>query len=419
MEMREDTVFQAFREIIRIPSVTGTEGEEQVCAFLEKMLGEYGIASERITRVPGRPNLLAEIRAEHPTEPPLVLISHVDVVPAEAEEWRRPPFSADLAESRVWGRGTVDTKHLTMMELYAFVHLKGHEVEMNRDVRFLATIDEEQGSEYGMGWVRQERPELFRGAVVINEGGGFPLRINGKNYVMLTVGEKAVCRGRLRTVETDDGSAMLKMAGGLRQIFGTEGALQAGNRATQEAMRAEAGTAEWDNPVGADIFGYSGQNSITMRNYRIGVKHGEHPAAAEAEVDFKVLPGAVREEVEAYLRDSLKGTEVQWEVLSWEESVESGAADPHLQEFIGMLTEACSRNGFEGGVMPMLALGRTDGRFFAGMDSAVYGCSPLLMGDSFDAILPRVHGKDENILETSFRFGCRVLDEVIARTAGI
>ena len=94
---------------------------------------------------------------------------------------------------------------------------------------------------------------------------------------------------------------------------------------------------------------------------------------------------------------------------------ESNFENSHLKQLVNDLEEACRRFGFDGGVLPMLALGRTDGRFFGSAGSMVYGCSPLLMGDSFDAILPKVHGKDESILETSYEFGAQVLDEVIQK----
>ena len=101
------------------------------------------------------------------------------------------------------------------------------------------------------------------------------------------------------------------------------------------------------------------------------------------------------------------------EVLGYEAGFESNFENSHLKQLVNDLEEACRRFGFDGGVLPMLALGRTDGRFFGSAGSMVYGCSPLLMGDSFDAILPKVHGKDESILETSYEFGAQVLDEVI------
>ncbi len=118
---------KAFMELLRIPSVTGSSGEEKACAFLESILADHGITGERICREPDRPNLLAVIRAEHPQKEPLVLISHIDVVDGDPEKWSHPVFGGEQDGGRIWGRGTLDTKQLTMMELYAFLSLKGQE----------------------------------------------------------------------------------------------------------------------------------------------------------------------------------------------------------------------------------------------------------------------------------------------------
>lgn len=425
MSMTEGEILQRFLEFLRIPSVTGSPGEEQACAFLERILDGYGIGHHRVSRNPARPNLVAKIPAANPTQPPMLLISHIDVVDGSEEAWSHPVFSAHRAEGRIWARGTLDTKHLTMMELYAFVHLKGHEAELTRDVYFIATIDEEGGSADGMGYLRQAEPELFARGMVINEGGGFPLRINGESYLMLTVGEKAVCRVRLQAEGTGghasapgDDQAMLKMAAALKAVFSHEGELTCGSRSTWETMRSIVGSEEWDNPVGRDIFGYSGQNSIGMRAYQLGQRSNVIPAWVEALLEFKVLPGSRPEDITAYLDRVLEGCQVRCTVESFEDGFESNMTNSALARLAAELEDSCARFGFRARVLPMLALGRTDGRFFAGTESLVYGCSPTLMGDSFDVVLPKVHGNDESILEESFLFGCRVLNELICKYCG-
>lgn len=413
---------EAFLEFIRIPSITGSEGEEKACAFLEEILNEHGISSERIEKTPERPNLLAVIRAAHPEKEPLVLISHIDVVDGDEEKWTHPVFGAERAEGRIWGRGTLDTKHLTMMELYSFLQLKGREEELNRDVWFLATVDEEKGSEYGMAYVKTVRPELFSHAVVINEGGGFPLYINGKNYMMLTVGEKAVCKVKIKAEGTGghasapgDNQAIQKLSKGLFHIFSAEKELTCGSRRTYETMKQITESEEWDNPVGADIFGYAGQNSIGMRGYQIGERSNVIPAKAETTLEFKVLPETMEEDIRTFLEKHLKGDEVSFEILGFEPGFESSFENSRLRDLTDSLQDACRRHGLDCEVLPMLALGRTDGRFFGSEGSMVYGCSPLLMGDSFDVVLPKVHGNDESILEESYEFGVNVLYDIISR----
>lgn len=420
--MDAQAIKQAFIDLIRIPSITGSAGEAQACAYLEQLLDAHGISHERICRDPQRPNLLAWLRAENPTREPIVLISHIDVVAGVPEKWSHGVFSGDIADGRIWGRGTLDTKQLTMMELYAFLNLIGKEAQLNRDVYFLATIDEEGGSCYGMEYVKQVRPELFQNAMVINEGGGFPLHINGKDYMMLTVGEKAVCKIRIwadgiggHASAPSDDQAMLKLSKGLQNIFAAEKQLQCGSHHTYNTMREIVGSEDWDNAVGADIFGYAGQNSIGLRNYQIGSRSNVVPARAETVLEFKVLPYTEEAEITAFLDKQLEGLPVHYEVLSYEPGFESHFDNSRLKELVADLNEACTRYGFTGQVLPMLALGRTDGRFFGSEGSMVYGCSPLLMGDSFDVVLPKVHGHNESILEASFTFGCQVLDEIIAK----
>lgn len=142
-----------------------------------------------------------------------------------------------------------------------------------------------------------------------------------------------------------------------------------------------------------------------MRNYKIGERSNVIPAHVEAVLEFKVLPYGSQEEIETFVRKQIDGLPLEMEVLGYEAGFESNFENSHLKQLVNDLEEACRRFGFDGGVLAVLALGRTDGRFFGSAGSMVYGCSPLLMGDSFDAILPKVHGKDESILETSYEFG--------------
>ena len=119
----------------------------------------------------------------------LILMSHTDVVAAQASQWKFPPFEAQEVDGYIYGRGTVDTKQLTAMELTAFLALKEKRIPLKQDVYFLATSDEESGSAYGPSgfWImrlqlvkrQKQARELFQGSDVISEGGGFPV-VGGK-----------------------------------------------------------------------------------------------------------------------------------------------------------------------------------------------------------------------------------------------
>ena len=152
-----------------------------------------------------------------------------------------------------------------------------------------------------------------------------------------------------------------------------------------------------------------------MRGYQIGERSNVIPAKAETTLEFKVLPETMEEDIRTFLEKHLKGDEVSFEILGFEPGFESSFENSRLRDLTDSLQDACRRHGLDCEVLPMLALGRTDGRFFGSEGSMVYGCSPLLMGDSFDVVLPKVHGNDESILEESYEFGVNVLYDIISR----
>ncbi len=188
------------KELVRMNTTNPPGQEKQLLTFLADILENEGIGYTIQETAPGRGNLLAWLPArEAGKQPPLVLLSHVDVVAAVPEQWSYPPFEAAEADGYIYGRGTVDTKQLTVMELYAFLALKDQE-KRNRDVYFLATGDEESGSRYGLEWFLEHEitvdgtcmtgKELLKDSDVISEGGGFPVVSKGKEFYLCESGQK-------------------------------------------------------------------------------------------------------------------------------------------------------------------------------------------------------------------------------------
>ena len=414
-----------FRAFLQIPSITATAGEEQAARWVESRLAAEGIASERVEAAPGRPNVLACLTAARESAlPPLVLISHVDVVAAEEKRWSQPPFGAAVDGGRIFARGSLDTKQLTLMELEAFCALHRRGAPLARTVWLIASIDEEAGSRFGMEAVKRARPELFRQAVVWNEGGGFPLHSGGRDYMTLTMGEKACCHIRVTARGTAGHAAapgreqaIVHLAAALRQIFLHTDGLPAGSCGVAKAMRQALGTDAPDNALAAQLLAYAQHGTADMRRYRIGQRVNVLPAAAQAELTLRLLPGATAQQTEAWLAQCLAGTQAEGELLDFEPGFAAEPLSPEGMALTAALRTACRENGLACEVLPMLALGRTDGRFFGTEGSSVFGCSPLLPADAFDAILPKVHGDNESITQASFAFGCRVLDKLISALA--
>jgi len=407
------------RELVSIPSVTGTPGEGQAVAWLEGALSRKGIPSERVG-MPERPNLVARLRGSDPSLKPLVLLSHIDVVPADEAAWRHPPFGGVVDGGRLYGRGTLDTKQLTVMELAAF--LKLHEAgRTRRDVVLAATVDEEKGSAMGAALLSSEIPELFLRAIAFSEGGGFPLRIGGQAFLTMTMGEKACCRVKL-TAEgrsghagaPGDDQAVVKLCCGLRAVLEGVRGLPAGG-AVRGAMAALAGETP-DNPLAAEFLAYSGAAGIAVPPFQIGEKVNVLPAGASVTLEIRPLPGATRADVEGWLDAWLTGTGAACEIQWFQPGVLCPPDGKLARTVAACAEEAAAARGFSAKVLPMLALGRTDGRFF-GEESSVFGFSPLGPEDAFDDILPTVHGANESVSLSGFEFGAGVFSDLVTHLA--
>ena len=145
-------------------------------AYLGNLLDQAGIPYESVESAPGRGNLWARLSgtpdADGNTQPALVLLHHIDVVPANAAHWSVDPLSGEQADGYIYGRGAIDTKGLGIVQLQAFLALAASEQPLNRDVWYMATADEEAGGFFGAGWLIENRPDLFADVgYLLNEGG--------------------------------------------------------------------------------------------------------------------------------------------------------------------------------------------------------------------------------------------------------
>lgn len=396
--MNFERILEEFNKILKIPSITGNELD--VIKFLENILDEYNISHKRVCLDENRPNLIAKIKGENPNLPPVILISHIDVVDGVEENWTYPMFSAENVDDRIFARGTLDTKHLTMMQLYAMLQI---DFVPKQDIYFLATSDEEAGSKFGMEYVKKACPELFKNAIVINEGGGFPLLINNQEYIMMTIGEKSLSQIEITPKSTANKSdAILTLSSALKEIFSDTEIIKKGNLQTHNFMKQILKKDTLDNSLGQELYRYSSSGSVNMKNFSIDFNDD-----MKAIIEFKLLPDFSIEELLEYLSNKLQSIDVNINVLSDEIGF---VVDIDKNKYIfDDIESICKSEGVNYKILPMLALGRTDGRFFGSSGADVLGISPTKMEDSFDIILPKVHGDNESISIASFKFGCEVI----------
>lgn len=205
VDAARDEVVALTQALVRIPTVnTGvmpTGNELPAIELLRDKLAAEGITGEVFESAPNRANLVARLRGSGEAKS-LMFMGHVDVVPVEDEaQWTRPPFGAEIADGRIWGRGAADMKGAVAASTMAMILLRRAGVPLRGDLVLAAGADEETGGDYGFGWLATHHPEAIRADYAINEGGGNPIKRAGMLTYPINVGEK----GRLEVEITVKG----------------------------------------------------------------------------------------------------------------------------------------------------------------------------------------------------------------------
>ena len=193
----EEEVTDLLSDLIRFDT-TNPPGNETVAAkYLAETLGEEGFACEVLKSSPGRGSVITRLKGED-DKPSLLLLSHLDVVAADVNEWSVDPFSGLVKDGFVWGRGALDMKSITAIEVMVMKLLKRNGIQPKGDVILAATADEEAGGRAGVHWLVHNHPEKIRADYVINEGGGFGLPIDGRLMFTVQTAEKGVMWLKIR-----------------------------------------------------------------------------------------------------------------------------------------------------------------------------------------------------------------------------
>ncbi len=182
------------QQYVRIDTSNPPGKELAGARFLAVILGKNGINAEIIESAPGRANVYARLPGKQ-HESGLLLLNHIDVVPADKEGWTRPPFGAELRLNQLYGRGTLDMKGIAVCELLAFIDLVRSHRTPARDIVFLATADEEAGGQMGVAWLLQHRPDIFAGIrYALNEGGITETTQENIRYFGIEIGTKVMVK---------------------------------------------------------------------------------------------------------------------------------------------------------------------------------------------------------------------------------
>ena len=186
-QLQHDAV-ELLQRYLRVDTTNPPGNESRAIDFFAEVLKKEGIPFETAEKVPGRGNLWARLKGG--SKPALILLNHTDVVPATQEAWSIGVFSGAVRDGYVYGRGALDMKSTAILQLAAFLALDKSEKSLNRDVIFMATADEESGGSFGVGWLSQQRPELFKDVGFLLTEGGAGYIINGKPVFSVELTQK-------------------------------------------------------------------------------------------------------------------------------------------------------------------------------------------------------------------------------------
>ena len=180
------------QNLLRINTTNPPGNEIEAVKYLSGVLTKEAIPHQIFEPAPGRASLVARLKGNG-SKRPLLLTSHLDVVPAEGKKWERAPFSGDLKDGFIWGRGALDMKQMTVMELMMLLTVKREGLPLSRDLIFAAVADEEAGCKWGSKWLVANKPELIDAEYALNEVGGFSLHIDRHVFYPIGVAEKGFC----------------------------------------------------------------------------------------------------------------------------------------------------------------------------------------------------------------------------------
>jgi acetylornithine deacetylase/succinyl-diaminopimelate desuccinylase-like protein len=440
----EQEVTDFLSGLIRINTTNPPGNETPAAKYTTRALEEDGFKCEQFESAPGRGNVVTRLKGTG-EKPSLLLLSHLDVVAANPKEWSVDPFGGMVKDGFVWGRGALDMKSMTAMEVMVMKLLKRNNMKLEGDVILAATADEEKGGEAGAGWLVHNHPEKIRADYVLNEGGGLAIPANGKNIYTIQTAEKGILWFKVKakgrpghgSVPGAADNAIMRMNRVVEKLGNYRSRIslvpivkQFLNEVAKENKLLQQGVSLLlENPeMGDQVLDMLTQKdkaiaeeirarlrtTVTPTIIHGGVKENIIPSECEAVFDCRILPGQTTTGALNEMKNLLKDVgleKLEFETIQANEPSESPSNTSLYEQIVGTLKEFepnCS-------VVPILLTGGTDSRFFRNMGSTCYGFQPLRADVPYGEMLKTIHGIDERISIKNLVFGTSVLCDVVEK----
>ncbi len=432
----EQEAVRICRELIRIDTSNYGDGsgpgERAAADYVMDLLTEVGLEPQLTESDPGRASVVVRTTGRDRDRPGLVLHGHLDVVPAQAEDWQVDPFAAEERDGCIWGRGAVDMKDMDAMLLANLRHLARSGEAPPRDIVWAFFADEEAGGVKGAGHVVAEHPEWFEGCTeAISEVGGFSVTLPDhatggaptRAYLLQTA-EKGIAWLRLHAHgRAGHGSvpnaqnAVVRLAEAIARIDAhpwprTYIASVSELFDQVAAITGEEFDSEDPEAILAQLGGARPFIEGTLRdtsNFTMltsGYKHNVIPQTATAALDCRFLPGHDDELMDTIAE--LAGEHVEVEIVHKDVALEA----PFEAEIVESMTRALLKEDPGARVLPYCLSGGTDNKHLSRLGITGYGFAPLLLPDDLDFV-GMFHGIDERVPVEALEFGTRVLRRLI------
>ena len=428
--------------LIRFDTTNPPGNERPAADYVAAALRGAGLEPQVLEPRDNRASVLVRLRSPNATERPLLLMAHLDVVPAEPAQWTHPPFAGEIHDGYVWGRGAVDSKNTVSIFLVALLVVARQEWALNRDLIFAATADEEMGGVNGIEWLVENYPELLDAEYALNEGGGFTIRIGDRQVTVVQTAEKGASDIDLVAHGTPGHSSIPHDDNPIYHLAGTIGRLaeqpmphsptptvrrffetlaqehpdpavsQACRDALDAGKCAEAlASLPCDESVRLMLDAML-RNTAAPTMLEAGTKRNVIPSQATARLSGRALPGYDMDGFMAELRP-LIGEKVEIVQGNFRAGQEVAADTP----LFDAIARVMKREDPESIVAPYMITGGTDARFLVPQGMIVYGFLPM-RSESGVSMMELAHAHDERIsldnLEYGVRLTCAVIREFCA-----
>lgn len=418
----EDRAVGLLQQLIRHRTVNPPGNERALQEELAAEFQQAGFEVSLLGRAPERPNLVARLRGAA-DGPVLGLLSHVDTVLADPAEWQRDPWSGDLVDGEVWGRGAQDMKSQTAAECAAALQLaESGWRPAHGDLLVIVVVDEETGGEDGAIWLTENHPELVRCDFLLNEGGGTVIPHGDERLYGVCIAEKGVFRFSLTTRGAAGHASMPNVAdNALPKLVPLIEALASRRPSPDlteapQALLSSLGVADVEglraiNPALAAFAEPMASVTFAPTIVSASEKINVIPSKAVLKVDCRVPPGHGRETAERRLLEVLDGAGDGYEVAWLEEVIGNGS--PAASPLMDAIATFLGQEDPGARVVPTMLPAYTDSRAFrdAFPECVAYGFFPQ-RAMNLAEMWPLVHGKDERIAAADVGFAARAYTSI-------